>query len=99
MELAAILCGLPILGCILQLAASKLLGRTGSIGLPGVLVLLMLVSLALALSNPTFEWGMRGAFLSIALIPVFLGSVATSFVLSRSSKLPEKDTGLNPTPD
>ncbi len=78
---------------------SKLLGGRAAKGLQLLLILLMLLGLGLALLNPTFESGMGGAILSVALIPVLIGSLVTGLVLRRSSQLPDKSPGLNPTVD
>lgn len=76
-----IIFGLPCIGGFLTWMVSRLYGPQWTSRFPPFLLVLLLLSTALALINPTFEWGMRGALSACALIPILIGSVLTSFLL------------------
>lgn len=101
MEFLAVLMGLPLLGAALTWTVSKLYGPAWSNRFPLVLVGLLLASMGLAFTNPTFESGMLGAIGSIALIPTLLGATLASLLISRRlKKIHQPDApGLNRTPE
>jgi len=92
--------GLPCIGGFLTWMVSRLYGPAWSNRFPLLVVALLLVSTALALLNPTFEWGMRGAISACALIPILVGVTITSFLLRRSlPPVQEEDPGFSRSRD